>query len=660
MLVRLYRVVVGVVPAPPEDVNTSKRLQGFLAMSPDLALSWTREQRRGFSTRLDTTALVSADRGAGEVVHSAPGLALGADRAPCAPGSAWATHLACLPDCLFRDPAVRYDAIISAPVIRAPIEDGYPGWLSATVSRVKALAVPPAYPNLLHMPIPVPYLRKLPSMPPSSHANSEQRARRRGFLISWNQQEFWRLPPVMRTQFFAAAPTWLSQMETPIGFTTGGSLVAYYDRDEMYRSCRDAHSVMMAIWVTEYLVMARNRLYEEARDGSFWMFSGALFGWIKQLEPEELDGGNADALDFFQAMLALRAALPVQDQAFHDAVRRLDTSRRDRDGWLTVVTRNDTDGVRIVIQDPLDAAAYSISASRMAVPPEAPLCRAQAPLASVGVPSGWASAVAQRTGGSGSSPYGGLPLPGHQLVPPPRASLLANPVTLATTAPSSRADPATPVVSTVARVATANRLPLAPPVPDSLLSDTSATLSSEGEAWLERLFGRLRGASAGFPTSVLLVSLVDLLGSLSNDLFTWAETHPVGDPEALEAVLQWWSRAGVNDQLWSLFNIHQQRQENHLRRAEQAGTWRVRGSGSGDRREEAAGDNETWYRDAPGSPQRGTGGGGNQTWPGNSWYESRPRASTPVDHTRGYGRTYGGQDGPSGYEGPSATRRRLD
>jgi len=67
MLVRLYPVVVGVVPAPLEDVNTAERVQGFLAMRHDLALSWTREQRRGFLTRLDTTALVSADRGTGEV-----------------------------------------------------------------------------------------------------------------------------------------------------------------------------------------------------------------------------------------------------------------------------------------------------------------------------------------------------------------------------------------------------------------------------------------------------------------------------------------------------------------------------------------------------------------------------------------------------------------
>ena len=104
-------------------------------------------------------------------------------------------------------------------------------------------------------------MRRLPILPPSSHANYEQRARRRGFLISWNHQELWSLPPVMRTQFVAAVPTWFSQMETPIGFTTGGSLVAYYARDEIYWSCRDAHSVKMAIWVTEYLVMTCNHWY---------------------------------------------------------------------------------------------------------------------------------------------------------------------------------------------------------------------------------------------------------------------------------------------------------------------------------------------------------------------------------------------------------------
>ena len=64
--------------------------------------------------------------------------------------------------------------------------------------------------------------------------------------------------------------------------------MAYYARVEIYRSCRDAHSVTMAIWVAEYLVIAGNRWYEEARDGRFWLFSDALFVWVKQHEPEEL------------------------------------------------------------------------------------------------------------------------------------------------------------------------------------------------------------------------------------------------------------------------------------------------------------------------------------------------------------------------------------
>jgi len=139
IFVRLYRVVVGIVPAPPKDVNTAERLQQFMAMCPDLATSWAREQLRGFLTRLDTAALLSEDRGAGEVAHSTPRPTLGADRAPCAPGSAWVTRLAGLPDCLIQDFAVNYDSIISAPVIRAPVQYEYPGWLAATISGVKAV-----------------------------------------------------------------------------------------------------------------------------------------------------------------------------------------------------------------------------------------------------------------------------------------------------------------------------------------------------------------------------------------------------------------------------------------------------------------------------------------------------------------------------------------
>ena len=117
------------------------------------------------------------------------------------------------------------DSIMSAPVIHALVKDEQPGWLAATVSRFRAMNAPLAYPNVFYMPIPDPYMRRLPILLPSSHENSEQRARRQGFLISWNHQEFWRLPPVIRTQFFSAVPTWFAQMETPIGCTTEGSLV---------------------------------------------------------------------------------------------------------------------------------------------------------------------------------------------------------------------------------------------------------------------------------------------------------------------------------------------------------------------------------------------------------------------------------------------------
>jgi len=60
--------------------------------------------------------------------------------------------------------------------------------------------------------------------------------------------------------------------------------------------------------------------------------------------------------------------------------------------------------------------------------------------------------------------------------------------------------------------------------------------------------------------------MVDLLRSSSNDLLTWAETHPVGDPKVLAAVLRGCSRSGVSEQLWRLLNIHQQGQECHHRR----------------------------------------------------------------------------------------------
>jgi len=69
-------------------------------------------------------------------------------------------------------------------------------------------------------------------------------------------------------------------MGTPISFTTGGYIVAYYARGEIYRSCLDPLSVTGVIWMTEHLVMAYNRSYKEALNGRFWSFSDALFGRV--------------------------------------------------------------------------------------------------------------------------------------------------------------------------------------------------------------------------------------------------------------------------------------------------------------------------------------------------------------------------------------------
>jgi len=45
--------------------------------------------------------------------------------------------------------------------------------------------------------------------------------------------------------------------------------------------------------------------------GGFWVFSDALFGWIKQRKPENLCGDGVDALDCFIAMLNRRTAPAV-------------------------------------------------------------------------------------------------------------------------------------------------------------------------------------------------------------------------------------------------------------------------------------------------------------------------------------------------------------
>jgi len=56
-------------------------------------------------------------------------------------------------------------------------------WLAAPESWVKSMAALTENLKLLYIPIPGPYLLRLPILRPSSQAKSEQRARRRALCI---------------------------------------------------------------------------------------------------------------------------------------------------------------------------------------------------------------------------------------------------------------------------------------------------------------------------------------------------------------------------------------------------------------------------------------------------------------------------------------------
>jgi len=75
VLARLYRVAVGVVPAPPEDVNLIKCLHRILGIGNAFASGWVTEQRRGVLKSFNAAALLSVDRETGEALH--PGQRLG-------------------------------------------------------------------------------------------------------------------------------------------------------------------------------------------------------------------------------------------------------------------------------------------------------------------------------------------------------------------------------------------------------------------------------------------------------------------------------------------------------------------------------------------------------------------------------------------------------
>jgi len=96
---------------PSEDVNTFEQLQQFLAMRLDLETILVLERRRGFLTRLETAALLSADRGPGKALHATPETTFGADRAPCSAKSAWKTRHFGLPDFLIQEFAQTYELL---------------------------------------------------------------------------------------------------------------------------------------------------------------------------------------------------------------------------------------------------------------------------------------------------------------------------------------------------------------------------------------------------------------------------------------------------------------------------------------------------------------------------------------------------------------------
>jgi len=218
----------------------------------------------------------------------------------------------------------------------------------------------------------------------------------------------------------------------------------------------------------------------------------------------------------------------------------------------------------------------------------------RAPLQPAGLSSGWGVAVVQLAKEPVLSPVRGPTFPGHLPFPLPRTPLVASPV-IRTTAPPSTGPQSVPQATSgpdtelATRVRAGDCVSSAPPVSDTLLGDNSSTMGPEGEAWVEGLVGRLPGTTRKTTLSVLLVSLVDLLGSWSSNFVTWSEGHRVFDVASLTEVMNGCVQPGVKSRLWCLLQLQQSRQEGHLPRSEPGNDWQYGGGDQGERRDNPAG-----------------------------------------------------------------------
>jgi len=564
--------------------------------------------------------------------------------------------------------------LVSAPVIRTPLEDEYPGWLETAVNKIQGLPSPPSFPDLVYMPIPGPYLRRLPVMLSTSDANAEARARRRELIFRSCHPDFWKLDTAARNLFFAAVPSWFSRLETPLGMTSGGCLVAFHARDELRRSLRDPHSVAIALWATEYLVLTITRWYLDAHQGKFWLFSSSLVALVKQLPAAGLVGDDAEALAFHKATVDHRACLPVGDMRFRAAVQRMDPQLANRIGWLDVQVHRTEGQVRLLIWDDLHAQSLGIPPACMAASLDASWRSAPVPLVPAAMTlSLWETAVNQRRAlatpgvyypasrvphfrgyaptpvrstapppvatpavSSPATPAAQLPAPGAVVAPvsTPASSLPGSRVTVSTPEVPSR--PGAPTVSawptsvlgSPLRMADGTRLPLGTVTPSSLRTGASTHLGVSGEEWLENILGRLPEATRDYSLSAVLFALADVVTGQADVLLIWAARQPTPEFTALPGLLTQYTRNGVNAHFWRLLKVHAAQERAYQestapRREREQRAWPSGGAGG----------NREWSGYPNEEPEQG-----NRGYRGSGW-DGASRSDRDYDY-HGEGRAY--------------------